>query len=54
MELIRYEIGFSDSDIAVDDKLYIGEETIRVLSIVKVDFGEQVIYFHGVKESDIS
>lgn len=56
MKLYKYVIKRMDSSISVGDELRVDGESsgsVKVLSIVKIDTDEMVLYFYGVLLSDI-
>lgn len=41
-------------ELKVGEVIWMGNEGIRVITILKVDFHEKSVYFHGVSENDLN
>lgn len=58
MKLYKYfeeEEGIVRNDVVkVGDTIWIRNESIRVITIIKVDFYEKSVYFYGVSENDLN
>lgn len=48
MKTYRYEQDWNGSVIDIGDVLTIDSQAIRVISIVKVDFGDKILWFSGI------
>lgn len=53
MKTYKFEKEYSYSEISIGDKLYIGDEVIVVVAIIKVNTADGTIWFTGVPSPEL-
>jgi hypothetical protein len=53
MGIYKFEKDYSTDVIEVGDSVYIDDENIMVLSIIKVDFDTKEVWFNGCPKSSL-
>ena len=53
MHLYKYEIKHWEFMISVGDNVKIGKEVVKIITIIRIDIKEMIVYFCGVPVIEI-